>query len=165
MTDTDRDAEDFLALALSGLLEPSDSATYRYECSRPLPAVTWRTLNPEQNRKGSTMLTPETLRAMTPADRTQLFTSLARNFYGPIKTFDLVAADMGYTRVTVYKWARDDSAPLPVIYTLDAWVNGQPMQEKMLDDWKGLPAQLSEAAENMAKVAATLAKIAERLPA
>ena len=111
------------------------------------------------------MLTPETLRALTPTGQTQLFTELARTFYGPAKTFELVAADMGYTRATVYKWVRDDSVPLPVIYTLDAWVNGQPMQEKVLDDWKGLPAQLSEAASNMAKVAATLAQIAARLPA
>ena len=152
MTDTTESTEEFFGIP-RGSLTPSNSATYRYERSNPLPTAKCRSV------------TPETLRAMTPADRTWIFTEMARTFYGQVKTFELVGADMGYSRVTVYKWARDDSAPLPVIYTLDAWVNGQPMQEKVLDDWKGLPAQLSEAAENMAKVAATLAKIAERLPA
>lgn len=108
------------------------------------------------------MLTPETLKAMTPEARTQLFESLAAQFYGTGTFQRQLGEDMGYGRTTVYKWIAENTVPLPVIYTLDGWVNGNAMQASLLEDWRAIPEQLSETAAALAKISQGLAKISRR---
>lgn len=108
------------------------------------------------------MLTPETLKSMPPEARTQLFEGLATQFYGTGTFQRQLGEDMGYGRTTVYKWIAENTVPLPVIYTLDGWVNGNAMEASLLEDWRAIPAQLSEAAEAFSKVTQGLAKISRR---
>lgn len=88
------------------------------------------------------MIKPGALADMPPESRTQLFEALAVAFYGPKATYERVAEGMGYNgRSTVYHWIKTHNVPLPVIYTLDAWVNGLPI----VDGWTRATAQLSRA--------------------
>lgn len=109
------------------------------------------------------MLKPADVRAMTPEARTALFEQLAAAFYGERKTMEVIATDMGYTRSTVHNWRREHLVPLPVIYALDAWLSSSLKAEKVMQDWGDLPAQLSEAADNIAKSAHSMAQVARNL--
>jgi hypothetical protein len=106
------------------------------------------------------MLKPADVRAMTPEARTALFEQLAAAFYGERKTMEIIATDMGYTRGTVHNWRREHTVPLPVIYTLDAWLNTDLKAERIMQDWGDLPAQLAEAADAIAKGAHGMAQVA-----
>lgn len=106
------------------------------------------------------MLKPADLIAMTPEERTQLFDSLANAFYGSRRTAQAIADDMGYSRGTVFNWQREHTVPLPVIYTLDAWLSSEFKAERIMEDWTGLPAQLSDVADKLAEVSRTMARVA-----
>lgn len=66
-------------------------------------------------------MNPAEIAALPAEDRTQLFMDLAERRYGPKKTLDLCAEEMGYGRRTVFDWVKLHTTPLPVIYSLLAW--------------------------------------------
>lgn len=110
------------------------------------------------------MLKPDQLRAMTPEDQTQLFDQLATAFYGTPNFVPRLTEDFGVGRATVFRWKRENNTPWAVLYALDRWVNTEAMVSNVFEDWQAVPAQLSVATRELARVAATLEKVARRLP-
>lgn len=66
-------------------------------------------------------MTPAEIAALSPEARTQLFRSLAEERYGTVKTMDLCAEEMGYSRRAAFGWVSENCVPLPVLYSLSAW--------------------------------------------
>lgn len=106
------------------------------------------------------MLKPADLRAMTPFQRTQLFETMATTFYETESNAPKLAADFDVSRPTIFRWRKEHNVPFAVLYTLDHWLNGQEQAERIVADWKDMPAQLSEAADKLATVARTMARVA-----
>lgn len=111
------------------------------------------------------MLKPDDLRAMPPEDQTQLFDALCRTYYGTSEYAPKLSADLDVARSTIFRWKADNRTPWAVLFTLDQWVHGEAMDQKLLEEWRSLPAQLSDAARHLGSVATTLSQIARRLPA
>lgn len=93
------------------------------------------------------MLTPDKLRAMPDADRTQLFEAMAAAHYGAAMNWQTVADDFGVERTTVFNWRKRDNVPFAVIYALDAWTAGPNYR-------------LQEVAQLFSQAAAVLSQIA-----
>lgn len=110
------------------------------------------------------MLTPDTLRDMTPEQRTQLFESLSTAYYGTTRNAEKIAADFDVSRPTIFRWRRENLTPWAVLFTLDRWLHGDGRARQIMGAWGEIPAQLSDAAAAMSKVAANLDRIARHLP-
>ncbi|MGL6209121.1 MAG: hypothetical protein ACRC14_04740 [Paracoccaceae bacterium] len=110
------------------------------------------------------MLKPDDLKAMTPEARTQMFESLATEFYGTERHGEMVARDFGLSRNTIINWKRGHTVPLAVIYTLDAWLKTPQFATTIIGDWASIAPDLSKIAYGLSQVCGKLASIGRRMP-
>lgn len=68
-------------------------------------------------------MTPAEIAALSPEDRTQLLRALCVARYGPTKSIEALAAEMGVGVRTAYDWIGKNNTPLAVLYALQAWAD------------------------------------------
>jgi hypothetical protein len=110
--------------------------------------------------KGFSMLTPAQLHDMTPEARTALFEDLALRHYGTTANASLLGADFDVSRGTIFNWRKNDSTPFAVIFTLDRWVNGDGMGQRIEKNWDDLALALDATVRDFGHVLGAVSRIA-----
>lgn len=106
------------------------------------------------------MLTPAQLHDMAPVARTALFEDLALRHYGTTANASLLASDFDVSRATIFGWRKKHNTPFAVIYTLDRWVNGDGMGQRIEKNWDDLADALDETVRNFGHVLGAVSRIA-----
>lgn len=110
--------------------------------------------------KGISMLTPAQLHETSPEARTALFEDLALRHYGTTSNASLLAADFDVSRATTFNWRKNHSTPFAVIFTLDRWVNGDGMGQRIEKNWDDLAEALDATVRDFGHVLGAVSRIA-----
>jgi len=109
------------------------------------------------------MLTPDTLHAMEPQERTSLFEALAAKWWGPGFAAKC-AADMGVSRPTVFRWRREHNVPFPVIMLLERWTTTEPPEKDLVPVFTRLVEDQKAVADTISDLLQTVSAALRRGP-
>jgi len=77
-------------------------------------------------------ITPETLNAATPEERTEAFETCAALWYGTTRFGPRITADFAVSRSALFAWKRNNATPHAVILALAAWLETREIKQLLL---------------------------------